>query len=245
MKSLKAISNIGLAALLVCGSSLASPAFAQSVSQTASKEDSAREGLPGRRVGGGVRRPSPEACLTDQQAQIALSPESNLLLTAKADPTFLFYLPSASTERTVEFVLANEKNEEIYVATTQTKEASGIVRLDLSKSVTPVTLEAGQNYRWYLSVVCDASDRANDLVAEGWIKRADAETSPMAASNPDKTSLLADSLANLDMLRRSQPEDAAVSASWNAALASLGLESLTDAAPVEHTFDDTVLATGF
>lgn len=244
MSSLTHTTKVSLVALLLCCSGLVVPALAQTSSNTASL----REGLPGRRVGGGVRQATTEDCLDNQQSQIALTPENNLLLAAKAKPTFLFYLPTSSTERTVEFVLANEKNEEIYVTTTQTNSRSGIVRLDLSESPQSADLAVNQNYRWYLSVVCNVSDRSNDLVAEGWIRRdASIANQSLAMAAPTlaqatqlrNAGLWSDALASLDTLRRLQPEDPAILATWDTFLKALDLRELVSQIPVEQTFEES------
>ncbi|PSN17831.1 hypothetical protein C7271_15685 [filamentous cyanobacterium CCP5] len=213
----------------------------------ASSKNAPSDNLPGRRVGAGVRQPD-NACMEVTQTQVAIIPVSNLGVTAQAQPTLLFYVPAVNPERTLEFVLRDENDQEVYDKTVAATGEGGIIRLDLSEEVA-VSLEPGKNYQWYFSVICNSSDRSQDISSYGWIRRVD--TGVAVFSSPPTTDLLStarsyaeagmwlDALAELDSLRRTQPSNPAVSRLWEEwlLLPTLNLASVTQANPISSPFN--------
>jgi hypothetical protein len=56
----------------------------------------------------------------------------------------------------------------IFVQQLQPQKA-GIVRLEMPKNLPE--LVSGRDYRWSVTVICNANQRSNDTFAQGWIKR--------------------------------------------------------------------------
>lgn len=211
----KKISAIGLVLLTIATSSFMSRAFASS-------GDIAQDDMPGRRVGAGVRYPGDE-CVNSSQSQIAIIPVNNLGLTSRAHPVLLFYLPSVNSNRSIEFVLRDQDDYEVYSVTVAPNESAGIIRLDLAEGKMHA-LEKERNYHWYFSIICNASDRSQDITTHGWIRRIgidsrlshDSETVTLLeeAINYSQAGLWLDALSTLDILRRSCQFDPEVEALW-------------------------------
>lgn len=219
----KVIAAIFLTSLLVSSS------FPQA--STAEEINSIRVGLPGRRVGSGTRG----ECNFGQKQLIALIPKNNLALTVAANPQLFFYLPSISNSQTVEFVLQDEADNEIYEKTFRNTSTNGIISLSLSDASLK-ELAIGKKYHWYLSIICNPQDRANDISVDGWIQRVElnstlarklAQTPPLqrpailVAAN-----LWQDALVTLAQLRSSHPYDANIASQWKQLLQSADLNNI-------------------
>lgn len=198
-------------------------------------------GMPGRRVGAGVRGPD-DICLRGSKTHVAIMPSNNLGLTAQAKPTLLFYLPEISANRTLEFVLRDQNDQLVYSKTVTTNGDDGIIRLNLASSEMKA-LEIGQNYRWYFSLICNPNDRFQDITSYGWIRRVDRVASLPKAAEPEnrleagksyaEAGLWLDALATVDQLRRyqsSRPQATTLWQEWlrdpTIDLPALGQESL-------------------
>ena len=212
---LKKISAIGLVLLTIATSSFMGRAFASS-------EDISQDDMPGRRVGAGVRYPDDE-CIGSSQSQVAIIPVNNLGLTSRAHPVLLFYLPSVNSNRSIEFVLRDQDDHEVYSETVSPNQSAGIIRLDLAEGKMPV-LEHERNYHWYFSIICNASDRSQDITTHGWIRRIGIDASLPNGSETvtlleeaiyySQAGLWLDALSTLDTLRRSRQFDPEVEALW-------------------------------
>ncbi|MEL6158398.1 MAG: DUF928 domain-containing protein [Cyanobacteria bacterium J06554_11] len=151
---------------------------------------SLRQGLPGRRISGGSRSPGTACLRTPDQPVIALMPKSNLGLTLSAHPTFWFSMPDVSADRTVEFGLYDAEGEIIYQKAFSPG-AAGITRFSLPDDAPALT--ANQDYRWYLSIVCDRASRSEDLVVTGWVRRIEADRAfqaQLATASPEEQAAL-------------------------------------------------------
>lgn len=205
---------------------LSEPAFA------GIQNENLRQGLPGRRISGGSRSPRP-ACLNTipNQPVIALMPEGNIGLTLSAHPTFWFSLPAISAGKSLEFGLFNQAGEIVYQKTLEASEEAGITHLSLPENTAP--LEVDQDYRWYLSVVCNPNSRSEDLFVTGWVKRVqpDRNISQQLATATDQerlalyeeSALWYDILTTLAELRRKSPTDTELAQRWSTLLESVNL----------------------
>jgi Domain of Unknown Function (DUF928) len=128
----RAFTVICLTLLLACSWAIPKQALASSDVQP-------REGLPGRRIGGGTRG----QCFTSVGRLMALVPENNLGFTKKAYPNILFYLPQTSTPTMVEFVLQDESHQSVYETTFTKSSAGGIINLSLpdTTSLPPLAIQ--------------------------------------------------------------------------------------------------------
>ncbi|BAY12009.1 hypothetical protein NIES2098_51950 [Calothrix sp. NIES-2098] len=231
----KALAAICLTSLLTF-----SYTFSQQVTAT---EPGSREGLPGRRVGGGTRG----ECSSSAGQLMALVPESNLALTQQAYPNILFYLPQISQPTTIEFVLQDDSRQSVYEKTftkngSETKNDSGeIINLKLLDSASLPPLVTGKTYRWYLSIICDPENRANDIVVHGWIKRVAIDSNLAKkveqASLGERANLYAkaglwqDALATVAELLSAKPHDSKLAASWTELLKSEKLNAIAQEPP--------------
>ena len=156
-------------------------------------------------------------------------------------PTFWFYLPAASPSlRAVEFVLQDNRDNDIYRSAVALPAKPGIIGVRLPTTKPPLNLN--QNYRWFLKTEMAVScNRQNPIVfkdsVEGWVQR----VSPTAAiARQIKTAtpqqrvdlyaqqgLWYDAIATLAEQRLLQPENTALKANWNGLLQSANLSDIT------------------
>ena len=227
-KTLIAVGLMSLLSLTLSG--------APGLAQTDDEDDIPRQGLPGRRIGGGTRRPSDE-CIAGETPLIALIPENNLGVTTAAHTSLLFYLPPATATRDVEFVLTDSNDELIYDTTLQVQGNSGVISLNLPDDAPVHPLPMNENYHWYFSIICDSTNRAQDIAVDGWIRRVDLATTLTNQLNNvtllerarvlyQELELWHEALTILADLRRTQPNDPTVTAHWTQVLQSVGLDSI-------------------
>lgn len=213
------------------------------------------QGFPTRRVGGGTRGcplDRENNCLSLNQADrdilpnsqnsllsslVALIPE-DLAIVSQASPTLYFYLPQIEHPQDVrvEFVLRDESDRQVYQETFSIEGKAGIIGLKIANSPQFSELALEQNYHWYLSIIYNPSDRADDEVVEGWVRRITLEPnlaqqlermSPLERVNLYREAgLWYEALATLADLKRSQPDDDAISAMWVQLLEAIDLESV-------------------
>ena len=194
-----------------------------------------RDAPRGGTVGGGSR-PVGTACLSNRSATsgalTALSPGRHLGLTQAERPNFLVYLPQ-TTAQTVEFSLFDEQMNGIYQMSVPVSKA-GVVSIRLPD--TAPALAQDKPYYWTVALVCNPSDRTEDLVVGGWIERAQASaTLKQQLANVtavEKVSLYAkqgfwyDALNTLVELQRNQPNNPAVATTWAELMKSVRLDAI-------------------
>lgn len=195
-------------------------------------QKASREGLPGRRVGGGTRG----ECPIEAKRLTALVPENNLGLTVADYPTFFFYVPESPIPKTVEFVLLDDGDRQVYETSFMTAGTGGVINLSLPVNAGLPPLTIGKNYHWYFSVVCNPVNRAEDIFVEGWVQRV--ELDPILAIKLDKASmqervnlyaaagLWHEAITTLTNLRRDRPNDPTMIANWIQLLQSVELDTI-------------------
>jgi hypothetical protein len=197
----------------------------------------ARQGLPGRRISGGVREGN---CFTDfNQSLVAMMPRNNLGKTAAARPSFWFSIPETSGYSEVQFQLFDESNEIIYSTAIKPSSSYGLSEFKLPESAPE--LLANKNYQWVFSVGCSDVSR---FEVQGWVRRVTLATSVAsqieAASAEERLALYEseglwhEQVSELVNLRRSHLADINFQMEWAALVESTGLASdisstLTDA----------------
>ncbi|MBD2214615.1 DUF928 domain-containing protein [Nostoc linckia FACHB-104] len=222
----RAFTVISLALLLACSWAMPKQALASS-------EEKPREGLPGRRVGGGTRG----QCFSSVGRLMALVPENNLGFTKKAYPNILFYLPPTSTSAMVEFVLQDESRQSVYETTFTKSSAGGVINFSLPESTSLPPLAINKKYNWYVSLICNPENRANDIVVHGWIQRVELDsnltkkleqtTSPLGrVALYAQAGLWQDALATLAQLRSTQPNDSKLAVNWTQLLKTENLDAI-------------------
>lgn len=200
------------------------------------KTDNSDFGLPTHRRDGGSRG-SRDNCVADAQSQnlMALIPEDTVGANASASPKLFFYVPEIKQQRTLEFVLRNEQDELIYEAFFTT-EGDGIMSVEVPADISSNSLEANQNYHWYLSMICDIEQRSRDIVVEGWMRQAtidlatkdklDTVNSAKQAEIYQEKGLWYDALSVLAENQDSAAEQSLVRKKWSEMLTSVGLQEL-------------------
>lgn len=161
--------------------------------------------------------------------------------TIAAHPTFWFYLPTASSSlRSVEFVLQDDLDNDIYRSTVNLPAKPGIIGVQLPSTKPPLSLD--RNYHWFLKTEMTVScNRQNPTVlkdsVEGWVRRVsptNAIAKQLETATPQQQidlyaqqGLWYDAIATLAQQRLQQPEDATLKANWNGLLQSANLSDIS------------------
>lgn len=196
---------------------------------------------PKQTAGGGVRGgncPAAIGAATQTTPLTLLLPESGFGLTVKDRPTFMAYVPPTSATE-VEFTIRDGSEEYAYRTQVPIDGRGGVVSISLPASAPP--LEAGKDYIWSVAMVCAPGDRLQDVVAQGYIRRVQPDsnlTSQLANAEPlsqadvyGKAGIWFETLNTLAELRKAQPTDPKLAASWQELLESeaVKLEAIADA----------------
>lgn len=155
-------------------------------------------------------------------------------------PTFWFYIPAASPSlRSVEFVLQDDLDNDVYRAAVKLPAKPGIIGVRLPTTQPPLNLN--QNYHWFLKTAMTAScGRQNSPIVkdsvEGWVQRVSptaAMRSQLKTATPEQRldlyaqqGLWYDAIAAIAEQRLLQPENAAFQARWNGLLQSANLSDI-------------------
>lgn len=189
-----------------------------------------KRGAPATTAGGATRG---NICVKGKTPLTILVPSSGIGLTMTARPTFLAYVPLTSA-KSAEFVLQDDKDNDIYRTTVELSGTPGVVSLRLPETAPP--LKVGKDYLWYFSLVCQPNDRLKDVFVSAWVQRI----------KPDKTvtetlkrvtlrdrpavyaeaSLWYDTVSSLAELRRSNYRDSTLTNEWVELLDFVGLRNV-------------------
>lgn len=224
---LKRLSILATSLLLSLGTSVT-----PSLANHADTSD-VRQGLPGRRISGGVRT-NTGSCLTDfNQTVVAVAPSSPISKTANAHPTFWFSLPETVGQKTVEFSLFNEAEELLYTTQIEASNSHAISEFKLPDSAP--SLAVGENYNWVFSLACNSSSQTAPVLGlEGWVQRvslSDELTSQLETAGLEQrielyqsADLWHEQVTELARLRRSQETlSDSLKSDWTALMQSTGL----------------------
>ncbi|MCA1990658.1 MAG: DUF928 domain-containing protein [Coleofasciculus sp. S288] len=170
------------------------------------RELTAKDDAPGRRKPGGKHGgnkcpsvslpltalvPGEEAVSNSQgESPVVSVSKSFRTLTAKADPTFWFYVPYGSDfELDAEFVLTtlNENQKMSLVSKT-------VYRLENTPGIIPIPLslpEIGKDYYWSFTIKCD-KDRAANISVNGKIQQVkpSPQFTPLETATPEEKAIL-------------------------------------------------------
>lgn len=177
-------------------------------------------------------------------------------LTVAEYPAFWFYVPySRMSVRSVEFVLQDRADNEVYQTPVTPPETPGVISLRLPSTAAP--LEIGKLYHWYFKIYCNSaktSDPVDPVFVEGWVQRAVLSPtfeSQLAAAIPQQRSTLYaangiwyDALTSLAEFRLVDPENAALTADWADLLQSVGLNNVVSAPIVQCCAPENFHAAG-
>jgi len=169
---MKAISTIGLLLLALCLVPFSTQLSAEeSGGASATKSDTAAPGFtyrppvrgaPASRVGGGSRG------TTDITGELAVLAPDHTGLTTRSQPTLYWYLSEPANARLDVTVTSDKQIDPLLEQVIGIPKSAGIQSLDLSKVGT--SLKPGVEYRWFVSLTPDETQRSNDVVASGTIE---------------------------------------------------------------------------
>jgi len=156
---------------------------------------SGKRGSPRRRLGGGSRvgmiqqggRLVRRSCVSGPHAIAMVAPADNVTVTTSAQPSLMMWVDQSMQTKDLEFALrqgAEGNGSEVYRKLITLPDEAGWVTLDLAALDDAPSLTQGEDYYVYLSLVCDASDRSKDMVAEGRLNYIDAELWAEGAQQP-------------------------------------------------------------
>jgi hypothetical protein len=151
-------------------------------------------------------------------------------------PTFFVHVSQTSGQK-AEFMLVNEKGEEVYKNNNITLSGSpGIISISLPANAP--ALEVGKSYYWSLTAICD-DDWAKNPAVDGWVKRIELNSTLAnqlnRAAPRDRpviyadASIWTDALTALADLRKANPNDSQLRQDWEDLLKSVGLDTVAQA----------------
>lgn len=183
----------------------------------------------GRRSGGASR----DECPAVDTPLTALVPDNNLGLTITDSPTFWFFVPRLpATARSGEFVLQDEKHNDVYRTPFRLPEKPGVVSIRLPSSPQS-SLKRDQMYRWYFQIYCQPQTTSVYFWVEGWVKQVALNSSlesQLEAAKPREYITYAENgiwheaVTKLAELRLSDPQNAVLSENWAQLLRAVSLE---------------------
>lgn len=190
-------------------------------------------GLPDYRSPGGSRG----NCLASGNNITALIPNNQVNITASIAPKLFFYIPETKEQKTIEFVLRDHNDQLVHEVFFQTTGQPGIMNVEIPQNITQTLEQSDGNYHWYLSMICDADDRADDLVLQGKIGYMELDPTvkqKLANSSPaEQAALYQGSGIWYDALSvvakdGNQMMNSAATEKWSQMLAEIGLSELSN-----------------
>lgn len=208
-------------------------------------------GVPGGRKGSGSRgecSTNIDTVLTALMPTFVTSDDEQAVwgLTVSERPTFWFYVPySLTPEITAEFILQADENGSIIhntkIPLTTAATVPGVISLRLPSAIAP--LEIGKRYYWKFVVHCDRQDPSANIVVDGWVERIAPNPSlvnQLEKATPRerariyaKQGIWHESVTTLAELRRTYPQDAALTQEWEALLQAVNLKEIASKPIVE------------
>ncbi|NJM96760.1 MAG: DUF928 domain-containing protein [Phormidesmis sp. RL_2_1] len=207
---------------------LSQPSFASN------DTDKLRQGLPGRRISGGVRGPA-SSCFADfNQSIVAILPRDIASKTSAAHPTFWFSTPEFSGAKSVEFELFDQYDEIIYTTQINMSDHYGVSEFQMPETAPALAID--HEYRWVLSIACKNGYQESSRVGvQGLIRRVDLPSSLAAqiesASLEEKLALYTEAqlwheqVSTLVNLRRRNLAEPTFQLAWTALMESVGLSA--------------------
>lgn len=108
------------------------------------------------------------SCAADERQIRALMPKGNFGLTFKPQPNIYLYLPQTSAKQVV-LAIQDEARTQYARAFLPIETNSDLASFTLPKD--KISLQAGKNYQWKISVVCGEHLKPGDPTFTGWVQR--------------------------------------------------------------------------
>jgi len=169
---MKTISAMSVLLLTLAIASLSTPLSAEESSDSAATKAATSpagftykppvRGAPASRVGGGHRGSA------DITGELAVLAPDHTGLTTRSQPTLYWYLSEPANARLDVTVTNDEQIDPLLEQVIGIPKTAGIQSLDLAK--VGASLKPGIEYRWFVSLTPDESQRSNDVVASGTIE---------------------------------------------------------------------------
>ena len=197
--------------------------------------DPGKVGAPGRRESGASRSGASTNCPASTKRLTALVPVNSYTKTMQGYPTFFFSIPPELARvqgQEVEFVLQDDKYNELYKANYKLGGGSNIVSINLPEYSGVKPLEVNKDYRWSFAIVCNPDDRAGDYFTDGLIRRVALRNQGKQVTPNQQfqtyfdNQIWQDALNDVMVRRRANPNDAVALAQWKQLLKSLSLENI-------------------
>lgn len=167
----------------------------------------------------------------------ALVPQQNRVLTTKANPQLLVYLPATSAQKAF-FSLREVNSDNHYQTFLPLQQTSGVIAFDLPDDAP--ALEVGKTYEWSFVIICDRLLKPDSPRVEGTISRV--SLSSQVSQQLKKATLLEqailygetgvwyDSVANLAQVYAQNPEQKNLLDLWQSLLTSdaVGLDAIVE-----------------
>ncbi len=162
-----------------------------------------------------------------------LRPANQQGLTVAERPTFFVYVPETSAKKSF-FTLKDKTEDYYYQATLPLPQSSGIVSFQLPSEAPALTV--GKSYAWTFVTICGQKLAVDDPSVGGQIQRIEPNphlTNQLKNVSPLERAALYgakgiwyDTVATLAELKRSQPHNSTLAATWENLLKSVGLEAI-------------------
>lgn len=221
--------------LLLLTSLLITPVLATETDNRSSQSNTSKRPAPPKRIppnkvkpGGGLSF-ARQACTASKSSLTALIPIENPVLTAKAYPSFLFYIPDRPAAMSHgEFTLFTaEEKTRVYAAKVNLKNTPGIIKIDLPNDA-QYALKEKQPYHWYFKVYCQESNSTVYLDVDGWIERVPASYTT-SRQNETMPGIWYDAIATTVQALLDAPQDPTIRQQWLKLLQFIDREHLVDA----------------
>jgi hypothetical protein len=187
-------------------------------------------GAPASRVGGGSRGTA------DITGELSVLAPDHTGLTTRSQPTLYWYLSRPANARLDVTVMNEEKIDPLLEKVIGVPKTAGIQSLDLATVGT--TLKPGVEYRWFVSLTPDESQRSNDIVASGTIKYVPPDAALQGQITRADTLAQAriyaedgiwyDAIDSISRAIRENPADTSLHTRRAAMLEQVGLKSVAD-----------------
>jgi hypothetical protein len=197
-----------------------------------------REGAPKVTTGAATRNGG--ACASNASLDRALSvlpilpPQTQYGLTFASRPTFLAYVPPATSAKQMFFSLKSADGDQIYQTFLPLTSDQGLVAVSLPSAAPELAVD--RNYKWSMAIVCGQALRPDSPRIEGWVKRvarsSEISTKLQTLTPLDRVALYGqygiwyDMMGDLNLLRRTSPNDQIVSSAWQQLLKDNGLQEV-------------------
>ncbi|NEQ96148.1 MAG: DUF928 domain-containing protein [Cyanothece sp. SIO2G6] len=202
---------------------------------------------PGNRESGASRSDSCAMTL-DDMGLTAVIPETNVGLTTQGLPSLFAYVPANNAERAEFWLFEAETGNEVYAgqvslpeadSTTEYRYGPSVMGFSVPKTESTVTLEPGKNYLWTLMLVCNAENRAEDIVVTGVVQQPDAAYLEVLSPT------VRDQLSSLDGVPPAEQLTVYGEAGvWHDLLATLAVLATDDPAVYQDDWSDLLNAQG-